>query len=506
MKKIIKQTWIIGIAVLALAMVFPSCKKQINLAPENATYDEVFWVDGANVNKALSGAYSMLRDAFRADNSYFIFGDIAANNIKLGGDFWNYNTFVETGGFNFNYAPYLEGSVKNWSRFYAIITQCHQIVEKAPGIPDSKYSGGAAQKKRMIGEAKFLRAYLYFYLQRVWGDVILTKETIKDPTNVPPVPRSPESETLAYCLSDLKSATSMLDNLANKTRANKVSVLALTAQIYAWQKDYVNAEKYCDSVINNSPVSLEAMADYKNIWMGNSQESIFELNMKFDAVNNEANSSFFGRFLTSPYINNKNANSTFLLNPDLLTDIFDADHTDDRYDAVTEQAQGGGTNRMLTKYTNVNYYDPNAANTYVVSNNLVLIRLADVYLLRAEARYMNNKLGDALSDLNVIRVRAGRNTYPIVQPPLPAPQVNEPNFLTELMNERIRELIGEGVNMFDLIRIEYPDTKQKQIQERFPTQYSNDRIAKKGYFWPLDMRTLLKQDELLTQNEWWNNN
>lgn len=506
MKKIIKQTWILGFVAFVLTSILPSCKKQINLSPENATYDEVFWVDGANVSKALSGAYSMLRDAFRADNSYFIFGDIAANNIQLGSDFWNYTSFVESGRFNFNYAPYLEGSVKNWSRFYAIITQCHQIVEKAPGIPDSKFSGGAAQKKRMIGEAKFLRAYLYFYLQRVWGDVILTKETIKDPTNVPAVPRSPESETLAYCLSDLQSATSMLDNSANKTHANKVSVLALAAQIYAWKKDYINAEKYCDSVINDSPVSLETMADYKNIWMGNSQESILELNMKFDAVNNEANSSFFGRFLTSPYIRNKNANSTFLLNPEVLAEVFDDDHTDDRYDAITEQAQGGGSNRMLTKYTNVNYYDPNEVNTYIVSNNLVMIRLADIYLLRSEARYMNNKLAEALTDLNVIRTRAGRNTYPIEQPGPPLPPISEPNFLTELMNERIRELIGEGVNMFDLIRIEYPDTKQKQIQERFSAQYTSDRIAKKGYFWPLDMRTLLKQDELLTQNEWWNNN
>lgn len=509
MKKIIKQIWILGLVAFVLTSILPSCKKQINLSPENATYDEVFWVDGANVNKALSGAYSMLRDAFRADNSYFIFGDIAANNIQLGSDFWNYTSFVESGRFNFNYAPYLEGSVKNWSRFYAIITQCHQIVEKTPGIPDSKFSGGAAQKKRMIGEAKFLRAYLYFYLQRVWGDVILTKETIKDPTNVPAVPRSPESETLTYCLSDLQSATSMLDNSANKTHANKVSVLALAAQIYAWKKDYINAEKYCDSVINDSPVSLETMADYKNIWMGNSQESILELNMKFDAVNNEANSSFFGRFLTSPYIRNKNANSTFLLNPDLLDEIFDKDHTDDRYSTITEAAQGGGRNRMLTKYTGVDYYDPNATNTYVVSNNLVLIRLADIYLLRAEVRFMNHKDAAALADLNMIRTRAGRNIYPLPedqQPLDPDLRIIEPGFTTELMNERIRELIGEGINMFDLIRIEDRETKEKQIVTRFPDAYSDQRIAKKGYYWPLDMRTLLKQDELLTQNEWWNNN
>lgn len=476
------------------------------MSPENATYDQVFWVDGSNVNKALSGAYSLLRDAFRLDNSYFVFGDIAANNLKLGADFWNYTSLIETGQFNFNYTPYLEGSLKNWSRFYSIVNQCHMIIENAPGIPETKFSGGLAQKNRMIGEAKFLRAYIYFYMQRVWGDVILTKETIKDPTNVQPLPRSPEIETLKYCLNDLQSASALLDNSANKTRANKVSALALMAHVYAWQKDYINTEKYCDSVINNSPVSLEPMASYKNIWMGNSQESIFELNMRFDAVNNEANASFFGRFLTSEYIDNKSIANTWLLNPEVIQEVFDGDHTDLRDDAITQKATESSSEKMLTKYTNVNYYDPNADNTYVVSNNLVLLRLADTYLLRAEARYMNRKDGDALADLNLIRVRAGREIYPKPNPPLPAEQYEEPYaFIYELMNERVREFIGEGNNMFDMIRMQDRDTGQRQIQARFSI-YSDNRIAKKGYHWPLDMRTLLKQDELLTQNEWWNNN
>jgi len=486
MRKYIKQTWIIGVfAVMAATLL--SCKKQINLAPENATYDEVFWVDGSNVDKALSGSYSMLRDAFRADNSYFIFGDIAANNFALGSDFWNYTSFIESGHFNFNYAPYLESSVKNWSRFYAIITQCHQIIDKSPGIPDSKFDGGAEQKKRLIGEAKFLRAYVYFYMQRVWGDVILTKTTFKDPQNIPPAGRAPESETLEFCLSDLQSASAMLDNSANKTHANKMSALALMAHVYAWKKDYTNAEKYCDSVIQDSPLALETIEDYKKIWEGNSQESILELNMKYDAISNEATADFFSRFLTAPYIKGRDGvNSSWPINPDLENEIFSEPEL--RKGIIMEDAAGGGGLKILTKYTNVNYFDPNNSNSYVVSNNLVLLRLADIYLLRAEARYKNGKTGDALLDLNVIRERAGLADY----------EETGSELFDEIANERRRELIGEGCIQFDLIRME-------QLPKLF-SDYTIDRIAKKGYFWPLDMRTLLKQDELLTQNEWWNNN
>lgn len=484
MKKYLKYTWIIAV-LMTITAALPSCKKQINMTPENATYDEVFWVNGPNVEKALSGSYVMLRDAFQQDRSFFIFGDIAADNFLPGADYWNYTSFLQSGKFNFNYAPYLEGSVKNWSRFYAIITQCHQIIEKTPGIPDSKFTGGAAQKNRFIGEAKFLRAYVYFYMQRVWGDVILTKETFKDPQNIPPAPRSPESETLAFCLSDLQSASAMLDNSANKTHANKVSALALLAQVYAWKKDYANTEKYCDSVINNSPVSLEQTADYKKIWEGNSQESIIELNMRYNAVSNEGTDKFFNVFLNSDYITDRNILASGWVISEGSLELFSEEEA--RSELIIEDAGNG--KYMLTKYTNVNYYDPNNSSQYVVSNNLVLIRLADTYLLRAEARFKNGKQGDALLDLNVIRERAGLAAYGTLGTDL----------FNEIADERRREFIGEGSNQFDLIRME-------QFTRLFDGVYTADRIAKKGYFWPLDMRTLLKSDELLTQNEWWNNN
>src|SRR5687768_2789502 len=107
MKKYLKYTWIIAV-LMTITAALPSCQKQINMTPENATYDEVFWVNGPNVEKALSGSYVMLRDAFRLDRSYFIFGDIAADNFLPGSDYWNYTSFLQSGKFNFNYAPYLE--------------------------------------------------------------------------------------------------------------------------------------------------------------------------------------------------------------------------------------------------------------------------------------------------------------------------------------------------------------------------------------------------------------
>lgn len=458
------------------------CKKQINLAPENATYDQVFWVNESNVEKATAGAYDLLRDGLRQDRGFFIFGDLAADNFLLGANYWNYETFVKNGMFNFNYAPYLENTVSDWSRFYKVINQCNLIIDNVPNIADAKFNGGKTEKDKRIAEAKFIRAYTYFYMTRVWGDVILVKEPFKDPLNIPALPRTNETEVLNFCLQDLTSATSAL-TYSNKTRANKGSVLALTAHIYAWQHNYPKAQNYCDSLINSGAYQLESVEDYRKIWAGNSKESIFELNMLYNANSEtEAKADFFNVFLAQPYIKDRSTNSTFFVD-ETIYQLFDKPEV--RVDTAFKPSSDGSS-YLLAKYLNVNYYDSNNQANYVISNNLVLFRFADIYLLRAEARFKNGNEQGSLNDLNAIRQRAKLEDY--------AGSGN--NLFIEILDERRRELIGEGCNAFDIIRM-------GQLQTLFPDQYSTERVLQKGYYWPLAMRVLAKQNPLLTQNEWW---
>ncbi|WP_134091164.1 RagB/SusD family nutrient uptake outer membrane protein [Olivibacter sp. XZL3] len=457
-----------------------SCNKYLNLEPINATYDEVFWVNGSNVEKALSGAYGMLRNAFRLDRSYFITGDLAGDNFLIGGDLWNYTSFRDEGGLRFSNASYLEGSVHNWTRFYAIVNQCNLIIENIGDIDSSLFSGGETQKQRFEGEARFLRAYTYFYMVRTWGDPILVKESFADPGNVPSLGRSPEAEALDFCLTDLNRSLELLDNNSSSTHANLGAVQALLAQIYAWRHDYQNAERYCDEVINSGTYALEDIQTYKNIWRGNSRENIFELFMQFDPVSNEATDGFFNVFLTEPYVRNRQIAAVFHIG-DHIRNLFV--ESDLRYPQIIEPVFGESA-YILVKYDNVDYYDPNNVNTYVVSNNLVLLRLADIILLRSEARFKNGNEGGALSDLNTIKSRAGLGDF----------TGGTQSLFEEILDERRRELIGEGTFAYDAIRME-------QLQRLFPNSYTASRIAQKGYYWPLDLNALLPQAPLLTQNE-----
>lgn len=478
----LNKKWTVLLLIIG-SLTLTGCKKYLDLEPKNSTYDQVFWVNGSNVQKALSGSYSMLRSAFQQDRSYFVFGDIAADNFALGGDFWNYTSFIQNGNFNFGYAPYLEPSLWNWSRFYSVINQCHLIIENTPKIPSDKFSGGEAQQRQLEGEARFLRAYVYFYMQRVWGNVILTTESLKDPQDVPSLPRATEDEIFSFIVADLEKSVELLGTTGNKAVANKGAGQALLAHVHAWNHDYEQAERLATDLINSSQYELEAIDDYTNIWKGSSRESIFELNMLFDAVSNEATAGFFNVFLTEPFIRNKGLNSTWSLSDFVTDELFNQDEA--RFDAVVETGSGG-TRYILTKYSGVDYYDANNPDTYVVSNNLVLLRLADIILLRAEARFKNGNAVGALEDLNLIKERAGLEPFTEQGAAL----------FDEIFDERRRELIGEGHAKFDMIRME-------QLQRLFPDAYSQARIAAKGYHWPLDMRQLLPQAPLLTQNEWW---
>lgn len=481
-KLLVYTSWAVSITIL-----FSSCKKYIDLKPKDATYDQVFWSTGDNAKDALSGAYGLLRSSFRADRSYFVFGDLPADGFWLSGNYWNYQSLLKDGGFKYSYAPYLEGSLQNWTRFYQLINQCHLIVENTPNIPVNKFYGGEEEKNRITGEAHFLRAYTYFYITRVWGDPVLTTETLKNPADVKPLPRTPETQVLDYCIKDLKTAAGLLSfnegTDIDKVQADKGAAWALLAQVYAWKHEYPIALLYCDSIISSAKYSLETADTYTDIWKGGSTESIFELNMLYNADNNEATGNFFGDFLRDPFI--QGSYDSWEINTDVTDEIFPDPEKDIRFDKTTTIASDG---RILIKYANVDYYDNNNPDLYVVSNNLVLERLAGIYLLKAEALNETGNTAEALNALNIVKQRAGLDDYSGTQ--------EETRY--EIMDERRREMTGEGCLAFDMIRT-------GTLLYYYPDIYTQERIDKKGYYWPLDMRTLLPQDALLTQNPWWIN-
>lgn len=529
---------LLSILVTVVIILFGSCKKALNQGPIDSVYSGNFWTSQANVEQASQAMYSQLRSNLNItgisnEGYYFVTGDLVSSNFTIaGGSYDQFLTqFLPTGQFNFNYVPYW-GNLQDWSRFYTTIALCNEVLVQVAKMRTSLFSGGVTQQNAYLAEAYFVRAYTYFYMCEVWGDPVYVAKTFDDVNygHIPPVARSSTNSVLDSCLNDLRFAQSYLNysggDPSQTIRANKGSVQALMANMFAWQHNYDSAHYYCQQVINNGGYALESMETYQNIWAGmSSSESIFELPMLYNVndpnfksegtdgsttnSNAEASFNFFATFLKGTIVNNLKSQSWLvplggIMIPgpsgtvvnNLGYSLFDTVN-DQRFKSVFsyQPASGGdAAGYMLTKYTSFAYAqpsgNPNVPGSYpYVNNDLVLMRLADIYLLDAEALAYKGDLNDAIQELSRTETRAGIDTYRHIN--------SLPAALDSIVAEQGRESIGEGKWFYTLIRT---DTTQHWLEQ---LGYASQRVKMQGYYWPLNMATLFPYDNLLTQNPWW---
>lgn len=511
--------------VLLIVLVC-SCNKQLRQGPIDAPYSENFWVSQSSVEQAAVAMYGQLRACLRASNGYgvdlnepkhFVCGDLTTGLFQVGGS----ETFLgkyfisptANPAWNFSNTTYWE-SLKDWSNFYQVIALCNLMLQNVPAMPANAFTNEVIRNK-YIAEAYFVRAYAYFYMTRVWGDPVYISKSYNDADygKVPPVPRMPEAQVLDSCLRDLSIANGFLNysggDPTQTIRANKGSVEALKAHIFAWKHQYDSAHYYCQSVIDKGGYSLEPMDSYKNIWAGQiSRESIFELPMTFNAADpnftSGANASWieaqfntFAFFLKSPVLphNLRTSSWTIPLDNFMFQTLFtDSTSEDLRLRNILSFQQAGNgdpAGYILLKYGNFMYQNPGLRTGQYINNDLVLLRLADIILLNAESLASLNRLEEARHQLMLTQQRAGITGYLF-----PA---NQYEMMDEIIMERGREMMGEGSWFYDLIR-----TNQSQQWLEY-IGYSAERVQPQnaGYYWPLDMTKLFPYNNLLTQNPWW---
>lgn len=504
---------IVVFILLTFSMIsMNSCLEDIlDQKPLGQNYSEVFWVNKQGAEKGLAGAYSLFRKNLLEGASFMMWGEFPGMFL-LNTPQWIIG-YIHGGNYVLPYWEY----TREWEKFYQVVTLTN-IIQKHVGEMDvnkfknsSSSSNAEAQKEkeRIMGEALFLRAYTYFYLVRIWGDVPLITTAIESSDQlvdengyVIGLERSPEVDVLKQILADLDQAKEWLDYGTPGDRnwaiqANRGSVEALEAHASAWlasrisgadQATYLaRAKTACDNVIANSGASLVDYSEkdaVKNMFEGQSTEGIFELNV--NTAQNEAfriersENTHLGLTLDEPFQGGKNSNlakTAF----DFGRGLIDRNPEDYR---ISQFFYNWGPNGFLTKYAAMS---PDGASTdqfaYFSESNIILMRLADIILLRAEVLAKQGKYGEAAADLNTILNRANLPNY----------EGTDSNLLVEIFNQRAIELVGEGHCAFDRIRFNYFEGVGFM---------SSSRIAQKGYFWPVRENYLLINRKL-TQNEFW---
>jgi hypothetical protein len=482
-----------GMALIAfLTLAGGSCKKVLDLQPHNSTFTEAYFQTGQDANTAIAGAYALLRKVMLANNSWHIYGDLPAGEFAINGD--PYHQPIENGQFT---GLNVGSENWNWVAYYQLMQQINLVIKKVPGIAIESFTN-PDEKAQIISEAYFLRAFTYFYMSRIWGDVPLKLEPDLDISQAVNISRTPATTVLAQCLADCDRAEQGLvfgydaDPSQTAVRANKGSVLALKAHIQAWKGDYAACEKSADSVIAYGKYKLVDSADYEQIFIGKSSEGIFEINVNYSQSEGQAtlnNQDAQWPTLAFPFVGS-NTDPAWSTNRPYLDKAYyenDTTHLNDslhdlRYRTFFFQDQ-------TIKYSNIIYADGSRKNDPRLSNNLTIFRLADIMLLRAEALDTLGRANEAIPLLNEVRERAGMAPY---DPGDPGTYPQPLKIL--ILKERLKELFFEGQSYYDLLRtgelLNYNDNFQSG-------QYSHG-----GWLWPIDPG-MFKDDFTLTQTPYW---
>ncbi len=422
MKKIKKYTtygllFVTGIFALGS---LNSCKK---LLVENPSTTKILtstvFTDSLTVQASLAGMYNTM--SYSATYNFFVavlpgFSVDELNYVQGS----SYNQYIN------NTIPTNDGNVESlWSSSYNIIYQANAIIG---GVGNSS-SISAKFKSQALGEALFVRAFCYFYLTNLFGDVPLITGT--DLGTNETIARTPAATVYAQIISDLKLAQSYLpadysvSGGTARTRANKFAATALLARVYLYQSDWVNAEAQSTTVINSS--LYVPASDLTTVFTPTSEEAILQ------------------------FYNEAGGYTQFAYNivPSAVTPV-------PSYVLTTQQVAAfpAGDKRQATwtktiLYNNITYSYPYKYKS-VSSANLeyyTVLRIAEQYLIRAEARAEQNNTSGAIADLNVIRnpTRVGLPMY--------SGATDQASVLTAIMKERQLELFAEwGHRWFDLKR------------------------------------------------------
>jgi hypothetical protein len=413
------------IYILLVFVTISSCKKLIEIPqnPPSQIQEDAIFADSSTVMGAMAGVYSYYYNEFGfSDGNLSKLTGLSADELKT--------TLTYDATLPQFYTNQLTSdnqySGTFWTTIYNALYKVNVDIE---GITGSK-GLSATLKQQLLGELKVLRALYYFHLVNLFGGVPLV--TSSDYNVTATLPRATADEVYTQILSDLSDARKMLVPAypsEGHARPNLYTAEALSAKVYLYRGDWQDAFQMADDIIKSGTYQLEM--NLNNVFLNGSVEAIWQIPAQ--TMYNQTTDA--GNFV--PQFN------TFLpgyLISDSLKSAFEPG--DQRW------TNWVGLNMVDVNGTTGEYYYPakykNLAPPYTTTEDFMIFRLADQYLIRAEANAQLSNLNDAVDDLFKVRDRAGllRNTAS-----------SKEDILKAVARERQVELFCEwGNRWFDLKR------------------------------------------------------
>ncbi|MBT8234073.1 MAG: RagB/SusD family nutrient uptake outer membrane protein, partial [Saprospiraceae bacterium] len=360
-----------------------------------------------------NGAYDALQSVDYYGREFVVMADIEANLAYL--SIANSNRFVSA--YTYTWTVQNGDIAGVWNAGYRAILRVNNVIN---GIDELE--GDAARRNQIKGEALAIRALCYFDLVRFFAKPYATGTPSSDlgvpitlEATLEELPRNTVAEVYNQVISDLTTAKSLM-TADSRTRMNALAAEALLARVYLYQEDFTNAEASASEVINSGEFAL--IDNFSNLYLSDSSsEDIFTL-----------------RFLTVETRGSDNMGQIY--NPEGYGDIRVTQDLIDLYEPNDQR------NLIYQLSANNEYY----TSKYAGQDGTIglvsprILRLGEMYLIRAEARFRTNDDAGALEDLNTLRAARDASALSSI-----------PNFRT-ILEERQRELVFEGHTTFDYWR------------------------------------------------------
>lgn len=483
-----KKIFLFLLPVLFLA-TFSGCKKILEVDPQSSITEENYFKNEGDFEPYLTGIYTYMRSI--------------ANNITYGTERSEELIAGSNSRFTVAWSQIITPSsgAINYNQWYQAIGHCNLLLSKIADFPFSS----ADSKKRIIAETYCLRAYFYFHLLRVIGDAPLMLQAITD-ENVPLLPRSPSVDVMTRIQADIDTAINGFKSMStfaattypSKYRFAYGSVQAMKADAKLWSAKVLNGG---DADLNAAIAAINEVettglllnADFKNV-SGIRAATNPEVCLAAYFQRDETGSNYGLNalpFLTIvqgalnidslPYAQTSaNGQGAYQISTKSRA-LFDAFPNDKRrpYTWITERQNTGPKISWITKYPGTKYTDDRISD-----NDIIMYRLADIFLMKAEAYAGLNNTTDAITYINKVRVRTGNGNY--------VGATDKATVEKEIVDERGREFFFENKRWFDLVRFHKGGTINVYT-------YVPNLVGKTTpLFWPLNS-TVLANNNLLVQ-------
>ncbi|GAB3991977.1 RagB/SusD family nutrient uptake outer membrane protein [Spirosoma daeguense] len=407
------------ILLLLCLLTVSSCRDFLDVKPLESISDTETITNQNSALTALRGVYSALGDGGYYGTSFQSIGYLSGDNVQWTGSQSQVQEFI-------NKRVNADNSTiaSAWNAIYRTINRANNVLAKVPTVTDPSFT--TALKNQYVGEAYAIRALAYFDLARTFGGVpIITSPTAK-PTDNSGIKRSTQADTYAQVIKDLDAAEPLLPTTVDRYRVTQRTVFALKSRFYLYQKNYAKAEEYATKLISDA-TNYRLLKPYGAFFQSDARgtaESVFEI---FYNGTTEVNSH---RGQWQPQTNG--GTRQWAPNDALVT--------------LLNNPLIGGNRSVLVAKDNQNRWYGNLYYRNPASDPSYIFRIAEAYLIRAEARAQQDKLPDALTDLNAVRDRAGLTALTATT------TSTKDAVLLAIENERRVEFALEPHRWFDIVR------------------------------------------------------